>query len=58
MMSTSAERAELLRIGALLDHEAADLMHVVRPVTDLRWRREQRAGYLPKQSGAPPTVRC
>ena len=47
-MPTPAERAELLRIGALLDHEVADLMHVVRPATYHRWRREQLlalAGY-------------
>lgn len=56
MVSTSAERAELLGIGAQLDHEVADIMYVVRPVTYLRWRREQRAGNLPKQSGRHP--RC
>lgn len=53
---TPAELAELLGIGTQLDHEVADLMYVVRPVTYLRWRREQRAGYLPKQSGRHP--RC
>jgi putative transposase len=56
VVPTPAERAELLRIGALLDHEVSDLMHVVRPATYHRWRREQRKGYVPKKTGRPPTA--
>ena len=56
IVPTPAERAELLRIGALLDHEVSDLMHVVRPATYHRWRREQRGGYVPKKTGRPPTA--
>jgi hypothetical protein len=40
IVPTPAELAELLRIGALLDHEVSDLMHVVRPANYHRWRRE------------------
>jgi putative transposase len=55
IVPTPAERAELLRIGALLDHDVAELMHIVRPETYQRWRREQRIGYVPKKAGRPPT---
>ncbi|MBI1320462.1 MAG: transposase [Candidatus Hydrogenedens sp.] len=58
IVPTPAERAELLRIGALLDHEVAELMHVVRPATYRRWRREQKSGHVPKKAGRPPTVQC
>ena len=40
IVPTPAERAELLRIGALLDHEVSDLMHVVRRANYQRWRRD------------------
>ncbi len=58
IVPTPAERAELLRIGALLEHEVTDLVHVVRPATYHRWRREQRRGHVPKKSGRPPTTRA
>lgn len=41
IVPTPAERTELLRIGALQDHEVIDLVHVVRPATYHRWRRKQ-----------------
>jgi putative transposase len=58
VVPTPAERAELLRIGALLDHDVAELMHIVRPATYQRWRREQRRGHVPKKTGRPPTARA
>jgi len=58
IVPTPAERAELLRIGALLDHGVAELLHVVKPGTYHRWRREQRGGRAPKAAGRPPTVQC
>ena len=33
-----------------------ELVHVVRPETYHRWRREQRRGYVPKTAGRPPTA--
>ena len=54
IVPTPEERAELLRIGMLLDHDVAELMHVVRPATYQRWRLEQRKGYVSKKTGRPP----
>ena len=31
------EKAELLRLGALLGHDVAEVMHVVQPETYRRW---------------------
>jgi putative transposase len=56
IVPTPEERAELLRIGMLLDHDVTELMHVVRPATYHRWRREQRRGHVPKKTGRPPTA--
>jgi putative transposase len=58
IVPTPGERAELLRLGALLDHDVADLMHIVRPETYKRWLRERRSGYVPKKAGRPPTAQA
>jgi len=47
------ERAELMRLGALLDHEVKDLIHVVKPETYRRWRQERARGKEPKFVGRP-----
>jgi len=39
IVPTPAERSELLRLGALIDHDVAEVMHVVRPDTYRRWNR-------------------
>ena len=35
------ERAELLRLGGEMDHQVGELLHVVKPDTYRRWRRER-----------------
>ncbi len=57
ILPVPAERAELLRIGVLLDDEVTDLVHLVHPATQHRWQREQRRGHVPKKSGRSPTTR-
>ncbi len=50
------EKAELLRLGAMLGHDVADLMHVVRPDSYRRWLRVQHTGKRAfSRLGRPPT---
>lgn len=52
--TTPEERAELLRLGALLDHGISDVMHVVKPATYKRWlngKKEKRS--KPGRPGTP-----
>ena len=42
IVPTPREKAELLRLGTLLDHDAADVMHVVQPETYWGWVRQSR----------------
>jgi len=37
IVPTPQEKAELLRLGALLGHDVAEVMHVVQPETYRRW---------------------
>jgi len=53
IIATPEERAELLRIGTLLDHEVRGLIHVVKPETYRRWRQEQARGKRAKAVGPP-----
>ena len=47
------EKHELLRLGALLDHDVADVMHIVQPETYRCWLRKRgREGGF-KRSGRP-----
>ena len=48
-----AEKAELLRLGALLEHDVSEVMHVVRPETYRKWVRQTKRGILFKRSGRP-----
>jgi putative transposase len=52
---TPAERSELLRLGALIDHDVAEVMHIVRPDTYRRWLRNLSEGKTFKLSGRPHT---
>jgi putative transposase len=55
IVPTPRERAELLRLGAAMDHEIDGLMHVVVPETYKKWLRLARGKRSPKPSGRPRT---
>lgn len=48
---TPKERAELLRLGAAMDHEIDGLMHVVVPETYKNWLRQLRGLKPSRKSG-------
>ena len=51
IVPTLEERAELLRLGALCDHDIDDLITVVVPETYKTWLRKARQGVRYKRSG-------
>jgi putative transposase len=53
IVPTPKEKAELLRLGAALDHDVAEVMHVVQPETYRRWVRQAKLGIPFKWSGRP-----
>lgn len=53
IITEKEERAELLRLGALLDHNIADVMLVVKPKTYRGWQRK-KSGKKPKRKGGRP----
>ncbi len=53
IVPTPAEKAELLRIGATIDHEIKDVMHVVQLKTYRKWVRQRRKGRRFLPSGRP-----
>ncbi len=55
IVPTPKEKAELLRIGASLDHDVTEIMHVVQPDTYRKWLRQSRRGVTFKPSGRPRT---
>ena len=55
IVPTPQERAELLRLGAEIDHDIDELMHVVVPATYKKWLRQLRGGKSFKPSGRPRT---
>jgi putative transposase len=55
IVPTPTEKAELLRLGALVDHDVAEVMHVVQPETYRRWVRQAGRGLPFKASGRPRT---
>ena len=55
IVPTARERAELLRLGAAIDHDIGELLHVVVPETYRRWLRQLRGGRSYKPSGRPCT---
>lgn len=55
IVPTPRERAELIRLGASIDHDVDDIMHVVVPETYKRWLRELRGRREHKFSGRPRT---
>ena len=53
IVPTPQEKAELLRLGTLVGHDVAEVMHVVQPETYRRWVRQSRRGIVFKPSGRP-----
>jgi len=47
------EKAELLQLGALLEHDVSEVMHVVRPETYRKWVAQSKRGVAFKPSGRP-----
>ena len=47
------EKHELLRLGALLDHDVGDVMHIVLPETYRTWLRKKARRGIFKRSGRP-----
>ena len=55
IVPTPEEKAELVRLGALMEHGIAEVLHVVRPRTYRTWLRERGRGQTWKRAGRPPT---
>jgi len=55
IITTPEERTELMRLGALVDHDIADVMLVVKPDTYRGWLRK-KAGRKPKRKGGRPAT--
>ena len=55
IVPTPQERAELLRLGASVDHDIDEVMHVVLPATYKKWLRQLRAGKKFRRAGRPRT---
>lgn len=57
IVPTPEEKAELLRLGALMDHNIRDVMHIVKPATYRRWLCQSNKGTEFKKSGRPPLAK-
>jgi putative transposase len=57
IVPTPDEKAELLRWGALMDHNIQDVMHIVKPATYRRWLCQSLKGTEFKKSGRPPLAK-
>ncbi|VGO13495.1 hypothetical protein PDESU_02052 [Pontiella desulfatans] len=53
IITEKEERTELMRLGALIDHDISDVMLVVKPKTYRTWQRK-KAGKKPKRKGGRP----
>ena len=53
IITTPEERAELMRLGALIDHQISDVMLVIKPDTYRGWLRK-KAGKKPTRKGGRP----
>jgi putative transposase len=53
IITEEEERAELMRLGALIDHDISDVLLVVKPKTYRDWLRK-KAGKKPKRKGGRP----
>lgn len=53
IVPTPQEKAELLRLGAMADHDIGDVMHIVQPETYRKWVRQSKRGVVFKRAGRP-----
>ena len=51
IVATPEEKSELLRLGALLDHNLNGVLQIVQPETYHKWRRQSAAGVPAKPLG-------
>jgi putative transposase len=60
IVPTPMERAELLRLGAMLGHDVNGIMFVVQSSTYTKWIRDRRRGknwVMPGRRGTPESIR-
>lgn len=55
IVPTQRERAELLRLGAEIDHDISDVMMVVKPATYKAWLRQRQPSRKKRVAGRPET---
>jgi putative transposase len=58
IMPTERERAELLRLGAEIDHDISDVMMVVKPATYKGWLRQRDPDRKKRGAGRPGTAQA
>ncbi len=57
LVATPEERSELLRLGALLEHDVSGLLLAIKPETYRRWRSQQGRGESAKPAGGKGIAR-
>jgi putative transposase len=55
IVPTPQERAELLRLGARIDHDIDEVIHVILPETYKKWRRQLSGAKVFRPLGRPRT---
>lgn len=55
IITEECERAELMRLGALIDHDISDVMLVVKPKTYRAWLRKKPGKKPTRKGGRPET---
>lgn len=58
IVPTERERAELLRLGAEIDHDVSDVMMVVKPATYRAWLRQRNPNQKKRGAGRPGTAQA
>jgi putative transposase len=53
IIPTAEEKSELIRLGAICDHEVADLLEIVKHATYRRWLDRSQKGEIFKNVGRP-----
>jgi putative transposase len=53
IVPTPQEKAELLRLGAMVGHDVGEVIHVVQPETYCKWVRQSKRVVVLKRSGRP-----
>ena len=53
IVPTPQEKAELLRLGAMVGYDIGEVMHIVQPETYRKWVRQSKRGVVFKRAGRP-----